>query len=106
MWHHSIAIKALEALIAALPSVVAAFAEELVALHVLPVLLHLCTQDPVPNVRFNAAKALAKVTPLLAGERGVLCQRVTAALTGAAEGDADVDVRFFAARALREANLQ
>jgi len=105
-----VAIKALEALSTALPpsplSSSPPLRSELVALHVLPVLLHLCTQDPVPNVRFNAAKALAKVTPLLAGERGVLCQRVTAALTGAAEGDADVDVRFFAARALREANLQ
>jgi len=55
MWHHSIAIKALEALSAALPSPPASSSpplrSELVALHVLPVLLHLCTQDPVSTIQ-------------------------------------------------------
>ncbi len=51
----------------------------------------------VPNVKFNAAKMMAKVAPLL--ERQVVDRYVKPALTDLCE-DKDIDVRFYAREAL------
>ncbi len=51
----------------------------------------------VPNVKFNAAKMLAKIAPLL--ERQVIEHHVKPCLAELCE-DADMDVRFYAREAL------
>ncbi len=51
----------------------------------------------VPNVKFNVAKILEKVVPLL--ERPVVEQSVKPVLSELCE-DADMDVRFYARQAL------
>ena len=51
----------------------------------------------MPNIRFNVAKQLERLTPLL--EAGVTEQMVRPVLQELA-GDTDSDVRFYAAQAL------
>ncbi|KAJ3337307.1 protein phosphatase 2, regulatory subunit A [Gonapodya sp. JEL0774] len=57
--------------------------------------------DPIPNIRFNVAKSFEKLTPILRKpEMGPqILEQVRATLTKLSE-DLDVDVRFFAAKAL------
>jgi len=55
--------------------------------------------DPVPNVRFNVAKALQSLVPLLEG--GLVQQGVKPCLLTLSH-DADTDVRHFAALALQQ----
>ena len=70
----------------------------LVEAHCLPPLLAL-TRDPVPNVRCNAAKALAALSPLVgaAAARGEVQPALKALF-----GDDDRDVQYFARRAWAE----
>lgn len=56
-----------------------------------------CAKDKVPNVKFNAAKMLERIAPLL--DRAALEGTVKPALRELAE-DGDADVRFYAAQAL------
>jgi serine/threonine-protein phosphatase 2A regulatory subunit A len=51
----------------------------------------------VPNVKFNAAKMLERMAPLV--DRGVLDSTIKPALREMAE-DGDADVRFYASQAL------
>lgn len=51
----------------------------------------------MPNVRFNAAKVLEKLAPLV--DARMVDGTIKPFLAGMA-GDADADVRFFAAKAL------
>ena len=67
--------------------------------NILPVTLSL-VNDPIPNIRFNVAKALERMIPSLAPtHKAVLDQQVKPALERLA-ADQDPDVRFFAAQAL------
>ncbi|KAJ3028266.1 hypothetical protein HDV00_010537 [Rhizophlyctis rosea] len=56
--------------------------------------------DPIPNIRFNVAKSLEVIGPL-AKKHGVDAEPVKTALNKL-NGDSDVDVRFFAQRALEK----
>jgi serine/threonine-protein phosphatase 2A regulatory subunit A len=56
-----------------------------------------CACFQVPNVKFNVAKMLEKVVPLL--ERSVINQSVKPTLSDLCE-DGDMDVRFYARQAL------
>lgn len=59
--------------------------------------------DTVPNIRFNAANALAVMAPLLsAAGQGALVQSRLKPVLQTLVGDADVDVQFYAARALEQ----
>ena len=62
----------------------------------LPIVLQMGT-DPVPNIRFNVAKTLQLLLPLL--DATFTQQRVKPCLQSLLE-DADQDVRFFAGQAL------
>ena len=66
----------------------------------LPLVLEL-SKDPVPNIRFNAAKTLGSMIPLLnaAGQSGLVRTRVKAMLV-AMGSDADGDVQYYSAQAL------
>ena len=62
----------------------------------LPFLLRLA-KDPVPNVRFNVAKAFERLLPCL--ERGVLVSQVRPCLE-ALSRDSDTDVRYYSGKTL------
>lgn len=62
----------------------------------LPFLLRLA-RDPVPNVRFNVAKAFERLAPGL--ERSVLATQVRPSLETLSR-DTDADVRYYAGKAL------
>uniref|UniRef100_A0A7R9V0W1 TOG domain-containing protein n=1 Tax=Chlamydomonas euryale TaxID=1486919 RepID=A0A7R9V0W1_9CHLO len=62
----------------------------------LPVFIS-AAKDQVPNVRFNVAKMLQRIAPLL--ERSIVAQRVRPCLSDLCD-DSDVDVRDFATVAL------
>ncbi|KAG5193166.1 protein phosphatase 2A regulatory subunit [Tribonema minus] len=55
-------------------------------------------RDPIPNVRFTAARALQDVAPCL--EDAALQAQVKPCLTEMAEADVDSDVKYFATQAL------
>merc|ERR1711964_716057 len=65
---------------------------DIVARDLLPLVLKL-GDDPVPNIRFNVAKALSNMAPLL--EAGLVSAKIVPVLRKLA-GDSDVDVQFFA----------
>lgn len=65
-------------------------------------------EDPIPNIRFNVAKALEALTPLLKGSNDtvpLVDNEVKPILKHLVE-DQDVDVRFFAQRAITQNTLQ
>jgi serine/threonine-protein phosphatase 2A regulatory subunit A len=62
----------------------------------LPVVIR-CSSDRVPNVKFNVAKMLERIVPLV--DQSVINHTVKPCLTDLAE-DPDVDVRFYARQAL------
>mmetsp|Transcript_51669 Transcript_51669/g.124265 ORF Transcript_51669/g.124265 Transcript_51669/m.124265 type:complete len:582 (-) Transcript_51669:224-1969(-) len=64
---------------------------------ILPLVLQM-TADPVPNVRFNAAKALQQLLPQL--DASLIQQQVKPCLLRLAE-DSDKDVRYFAGQGLQ-----
>jgi serine/threonine-protein phosphatase 2A regulatory subunit A len=57
-----------------------------------------CSRDRVPNVKFNVAKMLERIAPLV--DSNVISSTVKPCLTELAE-DADADVRFYARQALQ-----
>ena len=62
------------------------------------------TKDPIPNIRFNVAKAL-EVTATSFGstpEGRALIQEKVLPLLQTLKNDLDVDVRYFATRALQK----
>lgn len=67
-------------------------------LQLLPYMLTL-SEDTVPNVRFNAAKAIGAVSPLVSAE--VRADKLQPALTRLAE-DTDPDVKYFSSEAMEE----
>ena len=67
---------------------------------ILPVTLSLMN-DPIPNIRFNVAKALERMIPSLkVANRQTIDAHIKPALEKLAS-DTDLDVRFFAQRALQ-----
>lgn len=63
-------------------------------------------EDPIPNIRFNVAKALRTLAATVAGQPGgkeMVRDRVMAGLSKLRE-DPDADVRFFAEEALADAH--
>ena len=67
---------------------------------ILPVTLSLMN-DPIPNIRFNVAKALERMIPILkVANRQTIDAHIKPALEKLAS-DTDLDVRFFAQRALQ-----
>jgi len=61
--------------------------------------------DPIPNIRFNVAKALEVLATVVAGAPGGQ-ELVTSAIAPALQRlreDSDADVRFFAEKALQTA---
>jgi len=81
----------------AIVSMAPAVGPTVVASTLLPMTLHLAN-DAVPNVRFNAAKTLRQLTPMI--EPGLLIERVKPCLTTLAD-DPDADVSYFAVQALQ-----
>jgi len=71
---------------------------EVLSESMLPLLLRL-SKDPVPNIRFNVAKVLRVVVPLIGKE--LADSRVRPILKDLAE-DEDVDVKYFANIALKD----
>jgi serine/threonine-protein phosphatase 2A regulatory subunit A len=68
---------------------------------VLPTVIEL-VDDPIPNVRFNVAKSLEVLVPILRQDpttKELVSTKVIDVLKKLA-GDSDVDVRFFAEKAL------
>lgn len=66
---------------------------------VLPTLLMLA-KDPIPNIRFNVAKSLESVAPLLKKSQAqVVKDQIKPALSKLAD-DTDPDVQHFGKRAL------
>lgn len=74
---------------------------EIIQESVLPTVLKL-KDDTIPNVRFNVAKSLEVLAPLLKNDPST-AELVKSQVSPALEklgGDADVDVRWFAEKAL------
>ncbi|KAG0193517.1 hypothetical protein DFQ28_004850 [Apophysomyces sp. BC1034] len=85
----------------ALTTMAISLSSEILKDNVLPTVLEL-KDDPIPNVRFNVAKSLEVLTPILRknpATTSLISAQVTPALQKLG-GDADVDVRWFAERAL------
>ncbi|KAI9363418.1 armadillo-type protein [Zopfochytrium polystomum] len=74
---------------------------ELLREYILPTVLNLGS-DPIPNIRFNVAKSLEQMVPLIkkCDLSALLNDSVRPALVKMTE-DADTDVRFYATRALQ-----
>ena len=70
---------------------------EMLAGSMVPMVIHM-SDDPVPNVRFNAAKTLRQLGSLL--DAATVIERVKPCLSKLTE-DADHDVRYFASQALQ-----
>ena len=62
-----------------------------------------CSKDRVPNIRFNVAKLMEKVAPIVDG--AVVEQTIRPCLRELSE-DKDGDVRFYAQRALTVCDSQ
>ena len=78
---------------------------DIVRAEILDNLLHLAN-DPIPNIRFNVAKALEVFATTFgdsAEGRQIIQQKVIPVLE-ALKNDSDQDVRFFALRALQKAH--
>ena len=69
---------------------------EVISETMLPVALKMAN-DPVPNIRFNVAKALGTIIPLVDSQN--VQQEIKPCLTNLQE-DEDSDVKFFATQAL------
>jgi serine/threonine-protein phosphatase 2A regulatory subunit A len=65
----------------------------------IPKIIKAATSDPVPNVRFNAAKAFLKVRPNASSS--AVQNMIRPCLEEVKEADTDPDVRYFAAESLR-----
>jgi len=69
--------------------------------YVLPTVIGL-SEDPIPNIRFNVAKALETLTPSLKQDSNTvdLIESTVVPSLQKLTNDKDSDVRFFASRAL------
>lgn len=67
---------------------------------ILPFVLEMST-DPVPNIRFNCATTIAIVANRIASEKPDLVKREILPLLERLNEDSDVDVRFFASKAVK-----
>lgn len=65
---------------------------------IIPVMVQAAANDPVPNVRFNVAKAFVKVQR--SASQGVLEGTIRPCLESLAKSDSDADVRYFACQSL------
>lgn len=68
---------------------------------IIPTVSRLAT-DPIPNIRFNVAKAFSAVIPVVKkmdGAKGLLSDSIKPSLLKLSE-DSDADVRFFSQKAL------
>ena len=72
--------------------------QDVVSNTMLPLVIRMA-QDPVPNIRFNVAKTLHGLIPLL--DTNVVQTRVKPALSKLFD-DTDRDVKFFASQALQQ----
>lgn len=72
---------------------------QLVEEHVISIALKLCL-DPVPNVRFNAAKTLELAIPYV--DKRLVSTNITPSLTNMLQ-DSDRDVQYYAGRAITAA---
>jgi serine/threonine-protein phosphatase 2A regulatory subunit A len=74
--------------------------------YVLPTVISL-SEDPIPNIRFNVAKALETLTPSLKQDANTvdLIESTVVPSLQKLTNDKDVDVRFFASRALLDGEL-
>ncbi|CAO3586864.1 unnamed protein product [Absidia cylindrospora] len=85
----------------ALSTMSVSLSPEVIKDSILPTVLELA-DDPIPNVRFNVAKSLQVLTPLLRNDpatENLALSQVKPALEKM-NGDADMDVRWFAEKAL------
>jgi len=89
-------------LIFALTTVAPAITPEIIQKQVFP-MLETLAMDPIPNIRFNVAKSLESMVPLLLGKdeeaKQMVDTRVRPTLAKLEE-DSDNDVKYFAQRAL------
>lgn len=57
--------------------------------------------DPIPNIRFNVAKVLGQVIPIMKkADLGKACEDAIKPLLMKMKDDEDLDVRFFALKSL------
>ncbi|KAF9164346.1 hypothetical protein DFQ26_001557 [Actinomortierella ambigua] len=85
----------------AITAMASAVTPEVIRDYILPTVTNLVT-DPIPNIRFNVAKSIEALIPVLAQNpdtRPLVDQQLKPALVRLSE-DPDNDVRFFAHRAL------
>jgi serine/threonine-protein phosphatase 2A regulatory subunit A len=61
--------------------------------------LALCN-DPIPNIRFNAAKALEAIVPGVAAQAPAVAEEKIRPMLGKMVQDADQEVRYYAGRAV------
>ena len=85
-------------------TIVPALSVEIMRSDIIGHLLEL-TKDPIPNIRFNVAKALEVMATSFGStsEGRALIQEQVAPILQTLKNDVDVDVRYFAARALQKA---
>jgi serine/threonine-protein phosphatase 2A regulatory subunit A len=76
-----------------------AVGEEVILAEILPIIKH-ATTDTVPNVRFNAAKALSPLMKVIRAEK--VHEEIRPILMGL-QSDPDADVRYFAETVLSSA---
>lgn len=72
--------------------------QEVLANSMLPLVIRMA-DDPVPNIRFNVAKTVAVLIPLI--DSNLVQQKVKPILNKLFNEDADRDVKFFAGQALQ-----
>lgn len=72
---------------------------EIIKEKVLPTVLEL-VDDPIPNVRFNVAKSLEVLVPILKQNSNAEVSSKVIHVLDKLSKDSDVDVRFFAEKAL------
>ncbi|KAI9226689.1 MAG: armadillo-type protein [Piptocephalis tieghemiana] len=85
----------------ALATLVPVLSRETIESKVLPA-VHGLVNDPIPNIRFNVAKCLEALVPVVKGGQalqGPVADKLKPML-GQLEQDSDADVRFYASRAL------
>lgn len=68
---------------------------------ILPTIIEM-SEDPIPNIRFNVAKSLESLIPLLKNDPNTVgfIDSLVKTTLDKLSGDQDVDVKFFATRAL------
>ncbi|KAI8360277.1 ARM repeat-containing protein [Mortierella sp. GBAus27b] len=85
----------------AITAMASAVTPEVIRDYILPTVTHLVS-DPIPNIRFNVAKSIEALTPVLSQDpdtKPLVEQQLKPALLKLSE-DTDNDVRFFSQKAL------